>query len=102
MREFMGRELAGQYSSRIVELAYRRRVSGGDRVEADPRMAGRAGPRGRIDVLQPERNAVHWPAVTARGDFLLGSAGLVEGPVCGQQQICIELRVERLGPPDQR
>ena len=102
MRELMCRELAGQDGSRLVELAHGRRVGGGDRVEADPRMAGRADPGGRIDVLQRERDTVQRAAIAARHDFALGLASLVDCPVGGQQQVCVELRVERLGAPDQR
>lgn len=44
------------------------RVFGGDQVLADFRMAGGADPGGRIDILQPERNAVQRAAMVARHD----------------------------------
>ena len=102
MREFMGRELAGQNGPGVVELSHRRRVGGGDGIDADPGMPGGADAGGRIDVLEPERDAVHRPAIAARHDLALGGAGLVERAIEGRQQISIELRIERLCPADQR
>ena len=102
MREFMGRELAGQDRAGVVELAHRRRVGGGDGIDAGLGVAGGADAGGRIDVLKPERDAVHRPAIAAGHDLALGGAGLVERALEGRQQIGVELRIERFGPADQR
>ena len=42
MGEFMGGELAGQDGAGVVELCDRRRVGGGDGINADLGMTGRA------------------------------------------------------------
>jgi hypothetical protein len=101
MREFVGGELSGQHGSRLVQLAHSRGVGGGDGVDTDSRMAGRADPGGRIDVLQPERDAVHRAATTARRDLAFGLASLIDRSFGRWQQVRVKPRVERLRPPDQ-
>ena len=98
----MSRELAGENGPGLVELFDCRRVGSGDCVETDSRMAGRPDARGRIDILQSEGDAVHRSTVIARCDLSLGLACLIQSALGGQQQVCIQLRVNRLRPPDQR
>src|SRR3954470_6177408 len=69
MREFMRRELAQQHPAGPVELRYGRGVLSRDEVLADFRMARRADPGGRINVLQAERYAVQRAAIPPRRDL---------------------------------
>ncbi len=87
MREFVGRELAHQHRASVVQLRHGRRVETGDRVDAGARMPGRADTGGSVDVLEPERDAVHRSAIVAGGDFALGGARLVERAIRCRQQI---------------
>jgi len=101
MREFMGRELPGEDGAGGVQLSDGRRVGGGDCVTADSRMASRADPRRRVNVLQSKRDAMHRATGIARHDLSLGVECLIERSLKDWQQVCVELWVERLRSTDQ-
>src|ERR1041385_7885449 len=96
MRELVGRELAEQYRTGLIELCDGGRILPRDEVLADHRVARRAGPGGRIDILQPERYAVQRAAIAPGHDLALGRFGLLARLFRRRQQKRIELRVERL------
>src|SRR5467141_4152777 len=102
MRKFMGRKLAGEDGPGVVELCDRRRVGRGDGIDADLGMASGADAGGRIDVLQPKRDAMHRTAIGARYDLSFRGAGLIERALGGRQEISVDLWIEGFGPADQR
>src|SRR5436190_21421220 len=75
--EFMGRELAQLHTAGLVELRDGRRVFGRHQVLADFRVAGRADDSSRINVLQPERDAVQRAAIVTRNYLALCRFGLI-------------------------
>jgi hypothetical protein len=102
MRELVGRELAGQHRACGVELFDGGGIAGRDSLDADLGMAGGANAGRCIDVLKPERDAVQRTAVVPGHNLLLGLTRLLQCLFRRDQQVGVELRIERLDPRKQR
>src|SRR5262245_56266174 len=77
VRKFMRGELAHEDRAGLIELASRSRVRVGDAIEAHFRMPRGADPLGVVDVFQGEGHTVHWSAVRAGHDLVLGMLRLL-------------------------
>ena len=91
----MRSKLAEQDRTGLMQLRDGGGVEVRDVVGAGARMAGRADASGAVDVLQGERDAVHRAAIVARHDLGFRGARLIQRLLRCDQQICIELRIDR-------
>ena len=95
MGELVRGELAEEDATRVIQPRDGGRVVAGNGIGADAGLAGGADAGGGEDVLQRERNAVQRAAVAAGRDLRLGRLRLADGVVGGDQEVGVQLRIER-------
>src|SRR5262249_6346033 len=102
VRELVRGKLADEYGSGLVKPRDRSGIDGGNVVDADLRMPGSEDAGRVVEVLQAERDAVHWAAVAAARDFRLGGARLAERQLGRHGDEGVDARIERFDATEQR
>ena len=94
----MGRELAEKYGAGLVESRDDRGILRWHVIHRDTRLTGGADPGRVVYVLEPEGDAVHWPAPPPVGYLGLGPACVLDGPLAGEGHDRGNLGVQTLDP----
>jgi hypothetical protein len=94
--ELVGGELAEEHGSGLRQPGGDGRVPLRHMVFEDARMRGRADALGRVDVLEPDRDAVERPFAPAGGDLGLGLPRVLAGAIRGDEEEARKLSVEGL------
>ena len=94
VRKFVAVQLAEQHRPSVAEFSHDRAIRLGNPVAKDLRRRCGADAGGSKHVLERDRNAVQRATILAGHDFGVGAPGVGDGPIGGDGDVGVYLRIQ--------